>query len=154
MAWEPATAIRPADAPSENNRSRREGTWKECTTRTDTRRRVSGFTTVVMSTPGELTEWKNHTKAAMAPAATATMAHPDGWERVRYEKTMPAVMSTDGGDGCRQRHLGQRGAGGDGHEDRAQAGGPEPDGVLRGSGAVRARRIASSTLTWRLELRR
>ena len=96
MAWEPATAIRPADAPSEKNRSRREGTWKECTTRTDTRRRVSGFSTVVMSTPGELTEWKNHTKAARAPAATATMTHPDGLANgSRYEKTMPAVTSTE-----------------------------------------------------------
>ena len=45
----PPTAIRPAEAPSENSRSRRAGTWKECTTCTDTKRSVSGFSTVVMS---------------------------------------------------------------------------------------------------------
>ena len=37
---------------------------------------MSGFSTVVKSTAGELTEWKNHTNAAMAPAATTTLTHP------------------------------------------------------------------------------
>ena len=55
---------------------------------------MSGSTIVEKSAVEEVTEWKNHAKAAMAPAATRTMAHPGGRVRVRYEKPMPAVTST------------------------------------------------------------
>ncbi len=82
MAWAPAAAMRPADAPSENRRSRREGTWKEWTTSTETISTVRGSSTDVTSTAGELTERKNHTNAAMAPTATTTLIHPGGRVRV------------------------------------------------------------------------
>ena len=51
MATEPPTAIRPAEAPRVKSRSRRDGTWKECTTRTATSRIVRGLTTDVMPRP-------------------------------------------------------------------------------------------------------
>ena len=55
----------------------------EWTTRTETRRTVSGSTIDEKSAVEEVTEWKNHANAAMAPTATRTMAHPGGWVRVR-----------------------------------------------------------------------
>ena len=82
MASAPPTAIRPAEAPSEKSRSRRDGTWKEWTTRTETRSTVSGLTTDVMSSDGELTAWKNHAQAAMAPTATTIFTHAGGRARV------------------------------------------------------------------------
>ena len=83
MAWAAPTAIRPADAPRENIRSRRDGTWKECTTWMPTKSTVSGFSTVVMSVTGRaLTWWKNQTRTAMAPSATSTLIHPGGRARV------------------------------------------------------------------------
>ena len=94
MASAPPTAIRPADAPSVKSRSRRDGTWKEWTTRTATNRTVRGLTTDVMPAAGELTAWKNQTQAAMAPTATVTFTHPGGRARVACEKTVPADTST------------------------------------------------------------
>ena len=44
----PPTAISPAEAPSVKSRSRRLGTWNECTTRTATSRTVNGLSTEVM----------------------------------------------------------------------------------------------------------
>src|ERR1700722_9045950 len=89
MACEPATAIRPADAARENIRSRREGTWKECTTRTETRSTVSGSSTDVISVAGALTAWTNQTDTPIAPAATTIFTHPGGSRRVTYENTIP-----------------------------------------------------------------
>ena len=94
MATEPPTAIRPAEAPRVKSRSRRDGTWKECTTRTVTSRTVRGSTTDVMPPAGELTERKNQTQAAMAPTATMTFTHPGGRARVACEKAVPADTST------------------------------------------------------------
>ena len=94
MATAPPTAIRPAEAPRVKSRSRRDGTWKECTTRTATSRTVRGLTTDVMPPAGELTERKNQTHAAMAPTATMTFTHPGGRARVACEKAVPAATST------------------------------------------------------------
>src|ERR1700722_1975406 len=47
-----------------------------------------------MPAAGELTAWKNHTHAAMAPTATRTFTHPGGRARVAWENTMPADTST------------------------------------------------------------
>ncbi len=85
--------MRPADAASENSRSRRAGTWKECTTRTDTKSTVSGSSTEEMARAGALTAWTNHTETAMAATATSPFTHPGGRVRVAYEKTMPSVTS-------------------------------------------------------------
>ena len=78
IACAPETAIKPAAAASENMRSRREGTWKECTTRTDTNRTVSGSSTESMFAAGALTAWTNQTDAPIAPAATTIFTHPGG----------------------------------------------------------------------------
>src|ERR1700729_4093570 len=94
MASAPPTAMRPADAPSVKSRSRRDGTWKECTTRTVTNRTVKGLMTDVMPAVGELTSWKNQTQAPMAPTATTTFTHAGGRVRVACEKTVPADTST------------------------------------------------------------
>ena len=82
MAWAPATAMRPADAASENSRSRRDGTWKECTTRTDTKSTVSGSSTDAMPRAGALTAWTNHTETAMAADGDQPFTHPGGRVRV------------------------------------------------------------------------
>jgi hypothetical protein len=89
MACAPLTAISPADAPNENSRSRRLGTWKECRTNTATKRMVSGSSTVVMPTAGARTACTNHTDAAIAPAAMTTFMKPGGRDRVTKEKTIP-----------------------------------------------------------------
>ena len=94
MASAPPTAMRPADAASMKTRSRRDGTWKECTTRTATSRTVRGLTMDVIPAAGELTSWKNQTQAAMAPTATSTLIHAGGRARVACEKTVPADTST------------------------------------------------------------
>ena len=130
MATAPPTAIRPAEAPRVKSRSRRDGTWKECTTRTATSRTVRGLTTDVMPPAGELTEWKNQTQAAMAPTATMTFTHPGGRARVACEKAMPADTSTMAPSRRRPADLLEGGAGGDRHQHGAQAGEPQPDGVL------------------------
>ena len=72
----------PPEAASENIRSRRDGTWKECTTRTEMSRTISGSSTFAMPATGPLTAWKNHTDAAIAPAATRSFIHPGGRDRV------------------------------------------------------------------------
>ena len=130
MASAPPTAIRPAEAPRVKSRSRRDGTWKECTTRTATSRTVRGLTTDVMPPAGELTEWKNQTHAPMAPTATMTFTHPGGRARVACEKAVPAETSTMAPTAVVQAISCERGAGGDRHQHRAQAGEPQPDGVL------------------------
>ena len=84
----------PAEAPTVKRRSRRVGTWNECTTSTVTNRIVSGFSTDVMPSVGELTAWKNQTQAPMAPSATRTFTHQGGLARVACEKAVPAAMST------------------------------------------------------------
>ena len=102
-----------------------------------TRRTVSGFTIVVMSAVDEVTEWKNQ-----ANAARRTDGHhdhgPPGWTGAGAVGEDHAQRDEHHGhDGRRQRQLVLGGTGGDGHEDRTQAGGPEPDGVLRGARPVR-----------------
>ena len=66
----------------------------------------------------------------MAPTATMTFTHPGGRARVACEKAMPADTSTMAPDGRRPGDLLERGAGGDRHQHGAQAGEPQPDGVL------------------------
>jgi hypothetical protein len=82
IACAPPTAISPADAARENIKSRRDGTWKECRTRTDTRSTVSGSSTFAMPDTGPLTARTNHTEAAIAPPATRSFIHPGGWDLV------------------------------------------------------------------------
>ena len=86
--------MRPAEAPSVKSRSRRVGTWNECTTRTATSRIVNGLITEVMPPDGELTVWKNQTQAVVAPTATRTLTQPGGRARVACEKAVPPAMST------------------------------------------------------------
>ena len=94
MATAPPTAISPAEAPRVKSRSRRDGTWKECTTRTATSRTVRGLSTDVMPAAGGWTERRNQTHAAMAPMATMAFTHPGGRARVACENTVPADTST------------------------------------------------------------
>ena len=122
--------MRPADAPSVKSRSRRDGTWKECTTSTVTSRTVKGLITDVMPAAGELTAWKNQTHAPMAPTATMTFTHPGGRVRVACEKAVPADHEHHGAHGRRPGDLLQGGTGGDRHQHGAQAGEPQADGVL------------------------
>ena len=70
--------MRPADAPIVKSRSRREGTWKEWTTRTVTSSTVNGLMIDVMPSAGALTAWKNQMQAARAPRATRIFTHPEG----------------------------------------------------------------------------
>ena len=138
MASAPPTAIRPAEAPREKSRSRRDGTWKECTTRTVTkqdRQRVDR--PCVMPRRGGLTAWKNQTQAAMAPTATMTFTHPGGRARVAYEKAMPGRHQHHGAHG---RRPGESPAGRRRRRSppapRTRQAEPQPDGVLGQPGLV------------------
>ena len=126
MAWAPATAIRPADAASEKSRSRRDGTWKEWTTRTEiskeAQRVVDGGDDVGrrqgVEEPREGSDGagRHHD---LHPARRAA--------RVRCEKTVPAATRTTATPAVRRATSPTDAHAAIDSQDRCQAGDPQAD---------------------------